>query len=78
MIYGEVEGDLQAGDRVEIKKDGSVVGELTTARVMIEDGAYVKGAIEITRSKTKAGTDPNTLLALAENDFKLKSAQAGS
>jgi cytoskeletal protein CcmA (bactofilin family) len=78
VIYGEVEGNLQAGDRVEIKKDGSVVGELTTARIMVEDGAYIKGAIEIKRSKTQASTDPNTLLTLAEKDFKLKAARADS
>jgi cytoskeletal protein CcmA (bactofilin family) len=40
---------LRARDRIEIKKDGSVIGDLTTARIMIEDGAYFKGAIEIDR-----------------------------
>jgi cytoskeletal protein CcmA (bactofilin family) len=33
-----------------IKKDGSVVGDLTTARIMIEDGAYFKGSIEIDKA----------------------------
>jgi cytoskeletal protein CcmA (bactofilin family) len=45
-----VKGNLRARDRIEIKKDGSVIGDLTTARIMIEDGAYFKGAIEIDRS----------------------------
>ena len=40
----------RARDRIEIKKDGSVVGDLTTARIMIEDGAYFKGSIEIDRN----------------------------
>lgn len=47
VVYGTVKGNLRAKDRIEIKKDGSVVGDLTTARIMIEDGAYFKGAIEI-------------------------------
>jgi cytoskeletal protein CcmA (bactofilin family) len=50
VVYGSVKGNLRAKDRIEIKKDGSVVGDLTTARIMIEDGAYFKGAIEIDRA----------------------------
>jgi len=52
VVYGNVKGNLRAKDRIEIKKDGSVVGDLTTARIMIEDGAYFKGAIEIDREGT--------------------------
>ena len=56
VVYGSVKGNLRARDRIEIKKDGSVVGDLTTARIMIEDGAYFKGSIEIDRG-TEAETD---------------------
>jgi cytoskeletal protein CcmA (bactofilin family) len=50
VVYGSVKGNLRARDRIEIKKDGSVVGDLNTARIMIEDGAYFKGSIEIDRT----------------------------
>ena len=50
VVYGSVKGNLRARDRIEIKKDGSVVGDLTTARIMIEDGAYFKGSIEIDKT----------------------------
>ena len=50
VVYGNVKGNLRARDRIEIKKDGSVVGDLTTARIMIEDGAYCKGSIEIDKA----------------------------
>ena len=53
VVYGNVKGNLRARDRIEIKKDGSVVGDLTTARIMIEDGAYFKGSIEIDRGGEK-------------------------
>jgi cytoskeletal protein CcmA (bactofilin family) len=53
VVYGSVKGNLQAKDRIEIKKDGSVNGDLTTARIMIEDGAYFKGSIEIDKSAEK-------------------------
>src|SRR5450631_33850 len=53
VVYGTVKGNLRAKDRIEIKKDGSVNGDLTTARIMIEDGAYFKGSIEIDKSAEK-------------------------
>ncbi len=53
VVYGSVKGNLRAKDRIEIKKDGSVHGDLTTARIMIEDGAYFKGSIEIDKSSEK-------------------------
>lgn len=53
VVYGTVKGNLRAKDRIEIKKDGSVVGDLTTSRIMIEDGAYFKGSIEIDKTQEK-------------------------
>jgi cytoskeletal protein CcmA (bactofilin family) len=53
VVFGNVKGNLRAKDRIEIKKDGSVNGDLTTARIMIEDGAYFKGSIEIDKSAEK-------------------------
>jgi cytoskeletal protein CcmA (bactofilin family) len=53
VVYGNVKGNLRAKDRIEIKKDGSVNGDLTTSRIMIEDGAYFKGSIEIDKSADK-------------------------
>jgi cytoskeletal protein CcmA (bactofilin family) len=57
VVYGSVKGNLRARDRIEIKKDGSVVGDLTTARIMIEDGAYFKGSIEIDRNSAESGNN---------------------
>ncbi len=57
VVYGNVKGNLRARDRIEIKKDGSVVGDLTTARIMIEDGAYFKGSIEIDRGSEASDSD---------------------
>jgi len=57
VVYGSSEGNVRAGDRIEIKKDGSVVGELTTARIIIEDGAHFKGSIEIDRNVSDISPD---------------------
>jgi len=56
-VFGNVKGNLRARDRIEIKKDGSVVGDLTTARIMIEDGAYFKGSIEIDKTGDASSSD---------------------
>jgi len=57
IVHGSVKGNLRARDRIEIKKDGSVVGDLTTTRILIEDDAYFKGSIEIDRKTTEASLD---------------------
>jgi cytoskeletal protein CcmA (bactofilin family) len=53
VVYGKVTGNLRASDRVEIKKDGSVTGDIITARISIEDGAFFKGRIEIDGGKAR-------------------------
>jgi cytoskeletal protein CcmA (bactofilin family) len=60
VVYGNVKGNLRARDRIEIKKDGSVVGDLTTARISIEDGAYFKGSIEIDKTGDLAEGDKSS------------------
>jgi len=51
VVYGSLTGNIHASDRVEIMKDGRVTGDISTARIRVEDGAYFKGRIEIERSK---------------------------
>src|SRR5260370_39538132 len=65
VVAGEVTGNVNARDRIEVKKGGSILGDLTTARIGIEDGAFFKGAIEIDSSTTKFEADPNPLLPKA-------------
>jgi len=56
VVYGEVKGNLTARDRIEIKNNGAVFGDLKTARILIEDGATLKGSIEvINRGKSTRG-----------------------
>jgi cytoskeletal protein CcmA (bactofilin family) len=62
IVYGKVQGNVRAQDRVEIKKDGSVFGDITTSRISIEDGAYFKGRIEIERSKHSSNEEAESEL----------------
>jgi cytoskeletal protein CcmA (bactofilin family) len=52
VAYGKVVGNVQARGRVDIKKDGSIIGDISSARISIEDGAHFKGRIEIDPTKT--------------------------
>ena len=47
IVHGRVDGDIHATDRVELRKSASLAGDIATARVSIEDGAYFKGSIDI-------------------------------
>jgi len=49
-----VRGNLTASDRVDIRSDGSLTGDVVAARISIEDGAFFKGGIDI----RKAGSKP--------------------
>jgi hypothetical protein len=51
IVYGELAGHLHAAERIEIKKHASVTGDLTTRRILIEEGAYFKGTVQIERRK---------------------------
>jgi cytoskeletal protein CcmA (bactofilin family) len=54
IVYGKVIGNVHASERVDVKTDGSVVGDISTARISIEDGAHFKGRIEIDPAKSQA------------------------
>ncbi len=49
VIQGTVNGNVSAGEKIEIRKSGHVVGDLLTAAIAIEEGAYFKGSINILR-----------------------------
>src|SRR5713101_2448663 len=57
VVYGRVDGNLYAIKRVELKKSAVVVGDIYTPRIVIEDGAFLKGSVlvqkDILRPQTK-------------------------
>ena len=57
VVSGKVVGNVHARGRVDIKKDGSVSGDISTARISIEDGAHFKGRIEIDPAKSQSAAD---------------------
>ena len=61
VVLGKVRGNLTASDRVDIRSDGSLTGDVVAARISIEDGAYFKGGIDIRKGgqPTQTQTKPN-------------------
>ncbi len=47
IVQGRVEGDIQASDRVELFRSASFTGDMSTARISIEEGAFFKGKLDI-------------------------------
>ena len=53
VVLGKVRGNLTASDRVDIRSDGSLTGDVVAARISIEDGAFFKGGIDIRKAGQK-------------------------
>ena len=70
VISGEVNGDIRACDRIEIMKSASIVGDLTTGKITIEEGANFKGSVEVGSNNTQIGTDLDSLLNSAKKGDK--------
>lgn len=67
VVLGKVRGNISASDRVDIRSEGSLTGDVAAARISIEDGAYFKGGIDIRKpGDTKNGAAPVAEPAIVE------------
>src|ERR1051325_651738 len=68
VVTGKVRGNLSASDRVDIRNEGSLTGDVVAQRISIEDGAFFKGGIDIRKPGQKAnGEDKSEKPVVAEN-----------
>jgi cytoskeletal protein CcmA (bactofilin family) len=51
VILGQVKGNVEAADKVDIRKDARLEGDIVSARISIEDGALFKGSIDIRKTE---------------------------
>lgn len=58
IVHGRVDGNIKASDRVDLRKSASLSGDISTARVAIEDGAYFKGSIDIQKAEPAPRLEP--------------------
>ncbi len=59
VVQGKVRGNMVASDRVDIRNEGSLTGDVVAQRISIEDGAFFKGGIDI-RKSGKEGKEPQS------------------
>ena len=54
VIFGSVRGDVEVTGKIAIREQGSLIGNIKTAGISIDDGAYFKGSIDILMAEPKA------------------------
>ena len=54
VIQGKLDGSVNASDRVELRQSAVVTGNVTTQRISIEEGAFLKGKVDIQKDSGKA------------------------
>ncbi len=59
VVLGKVRGNLTASDRVDIRTEGSLTGDVVAQRISIEDGAFFKGGIDIRKPGQTTDRKPN-------------------
>ena len=72
VVLGKVSGNIYASDRVDIRSEGSLTGDVTAQRISVGDGAFFKGGIDI----NKPGKGKNGMVAGISNDHSQTAAGA--
>jgi cytoskeletal protein CcmA (bactofilin family) len=56
IVLGTIHGNVETSDKLEIRKEAKMVGDIKTARIVIEEGAQFKGNVDIVRTEVPAPT----------------------
>jgi cytoskeletal protein CcmA (bactofilin family) len=72
VVLGKVKGNVNASDRVDIRSEGSLSGDVVAQRISIEDGAFFKGGIDIRKPGNEKSSDakPNSVAAAQQESAK--------
>lgn len=68
VILGFVNGNISAREKIEVRRSGNVTGDLTSASIAIEEGAYFKGSIDIVREGRLDEQSPITAPSVYEDN----------
>jgi cytoskeletal protein CcmA (bactofilin family) len=74
VVLGKVRGNINASDRVDIRSEGSLTGDVIAQRISIEDGAFFKGGIDI--RKPGQGKEGVPAAAVSNSEQKAVAVQA--
>jgi cytoskeletal protein CcmA (bactofilin family) len=78
IVLGEVIGNVTATEKVDIRDNGSVDGDIASPRVAIAEGAHFRGSIDMQRSGAKAGDAKGEQKAAPAPAAQDKAATAGA
>jgi len=53
VIMGKVQGNVEAADRLDIRSEGVLSGDVITHRISVEEGAILKGGVEVRNPEKK-------------------------
>jgi cytoskeletal protein CcmA (bactofilin family) len=67
VVHGRVDGNITATERVELRKSCVLSGDISTRRIVIEDGAFFKGSVDAAQESQKEQTRPNPVPLKAGN-----------
>ncbi len=76
IIHGSIQGNVDATDKIDIKKEAKLVGDIKTSRIVIEDGAYFKGSIDISKAAAGAPKPPQQAAAQSASSSSQSSVAA--
>ena len=62
VIHGSIQGNVESTDKIDIKKEAKLVGDIKTSRIVIEDGAYFKGSIDISKGAQAKPAAPSIVV----------------
>jgi cytoskeletal protein CcmA (bactofilin family) len=70
VVLGKVRGNVNASDRVDIRSEGSLSGDVVAQRISIEDGAFFKGGIDIRKPGSEKTSDskPNSVATQSSSE----------
>ena len=71
VIMGKVQGNVDCADRLDIRNEGTLTGDVITHRISVEEGAILKGGVEVRNPEKKAQSQPNQ-----QNQNQAKTAEA--
>lgn len=77
VVHGKVEGNITATGRVELRKSCTLIGDVSTQRIVIEDGAFFKGAIDIKEKDAKAESRKPMAAAASMSSGSSSSSSSG-
>jgi len=78
VIMGAVRGNVQCSDRLDIRSEGSLTGDVVTQRISVEDGALMKGGVEVRAAEHKKPHNETQSKPTTQDQAKTMAAAAGA